>query len=78
MWLETKSSNAAGTSMKCHVNVRLKNDDPKAQWRHEWRQVEVEQVQGMAALNAAIEAAEKMPDVAICLEASFIPGGAVT
>lgn len=57
--------------MTCHVNVRLKSDDPKSEWRHEWRQVEA------PTLREAVEIAKKMPDVAMCLEASFIPGGVV-
>jgi hypothetical protein len=58
--------------MKCHVNVRLKSDDPKAEWRHEWRQVEA------PTLGEAVAVANRMPDVAMCLEASFVPGGVVT
>ena len=58
--------------MKCYVNVRLKNDDPKAEFRHEWRQVEA------PTLREAMSKAERMPDVAMCLEASITPGGMET
>jgi len=58
--------------MKCFVNVRLKNDDPKAEMRHEWRQVEA------PTLREAMATAERMPDVEMCLEASIIPGGMET
>lgn len=58
--------------MKVHVNVRLKQDDPKSPWRHEWRQVEA------PTLGAAMDVAKRMPDVVLCLEASFVPGGVVT
>ncbi len=53
--------------MTCHVNVRLKSDG-----RHEWRQVEA------PTLREAIAIAERMPDVAMCTEASLVPGGVVT
>jgi hypothetical protein len=58
--------------MKVHVNVRLKNSDPKDAFRHEWRQIEA------PTLGAAMDVAKKMPDVAMCLEASVVPGGVVT
>ena len=58
--------------MKFHVNVRLKNDDPKAEWRHEWRQVE------SSTLREAMEVAKRMPDVVMCLEVSIAPGGVLT
>lgn len=58
--------------MIVHVNVRLKNSDPKAEWRHEWRQVEA------STLAEAKAVAERMQDVAMCLESSVIPGGVVT
>ena len=58
--------------MTFHVNVRLKNDDPKAKWRHEWRQVEA------PTLREAMVIAERMPDVAMCTEVSIVPGGVVT
>ena len=58
--------------MKCFVNVRLKNDDPKAEMRHEWRQVEA------PTLREAMATAERMPDVVMCLEASINPGGMET
>lgn len=58
--------------MKCHVNVRLKQEDSKAPWRHEWRQVEA------PTLGAAMDIAKKMPDVAMCLEASLVAGGVGT
>jgi len=58
--------------MICHVNVRLKNDDPKAEWRHEWREVQA------PTLSEAIKVAEQMDDVEVCLEASVVPGGVAT
>jgi hypothetical protein len=58
--------------MKCYVNVRLKNDDPKAECRYEWRQVEA------PSLTEAFFVAEKMPDVEKSMEASIVPGGVVT
>jgi hypothetical protein len=58
--------------MTCHVNVRLKNDNPQDGFRHEWRQVEA------PTLRDAMDAAERMPDVEMCLEASVNPGGIET
>ena len=54
--------------MKCYVNVRLADVERTL----EWREVEAE------TLDAAIKVAEQMPDVEVCLEASWIAGGAVT
>ena len=54
--------------MKCYVNVRLAD----AERTREWREVEAE------TLDAAIKVAEQMPDVEVCLEASWIAGGVVT
>jgi hypothetical protein len=54
--------------MKIHVNVRLADVDRTV----EWRVVEAD------TLDEAIKVAEKMPDVEICLEASFVAGGVVT
>lgn len=61
-----------GVPKTFHVNVRLKNDDPKAEWRHEWRQVEA------PTLREAMAVAERIPDVAMCVEASVVPGGVAT
>lgn len=54
--------------MKIHVRVRLNDTERTLQWR----QVEAE------TLSDAVKIAEQMPDVDVCLEASEIPGGAVT
>lgn len=54
--------------MKIQVNVRLADVDRT----REWRTVEAE------TLSDAIKVAEQMPDVEVCLEASFVPGGVVT
>lgn len=67
MRLETESSNAKAASMTCHVNVKLKKDG-----RYEWRQVEA------PTLREAMAVAERMPDVAMCVEASTVPGGVAT
>lgn len=58
--------------MTCHVNVQLKTNHPNGEWRYEWRQVEA------PTLREAMAVAERMPDVARCVEASTVPGGAVT
>ena len=57
----------AGSQVK-YVRVRLADVDRTL----EWRTVEAE------SLSEAVKIAEAMPDVEVCLEASFIPGGAVT
>lgn len=54
--------------MTVYVNVRLKSDERATTWRQEWRQVDA------PTLREAVAIAQKMPDVAMCLEASFIPG----
>lgn len=51
-----------------YVRVRLADTERTL----EWREVEAE------TLDAAIKVAEQMPDVEVCLEASFTPGGEVT
>jgi len=55
-----------------YVNVRLKSDDAKSEWKHEWRKVE------SPTLGDAVLVAKQMPDVVMCLEASVTPGGVVT
>lgn len=57
-----------GTSMNIYVQVRLADTDRTLTWR----EIEAE------SLDAAIKIAENMPDVEVCLEASYIPGGVVT
>jgi hypothetical protein len=52
--------------MTCHVNVKLKDG------RYEWRQVEA------PTLREAMAVAERMPDVAMCVESSVVPGGVAT
>jgi hypothetical protein len=59
--------------MTIYVRVRLADIDRTL----EWREVEVEAMDA-ASLDAAIKVAEQMPDVEVCLEASFFPGGVVT
>lgn len=58
--------------MTCHVNVLLKTNHPNGEWRYEWRQVEA------PTLREAMAVAERMPDVAMCVEVSTVPGGVVT
>lgn len=54
--------------VKCHVRIRLADINRTVEWRE------------VAAhdLDEAIKVAEQMPDVEVCLEASFIPGGVLT
>lgn len=54
--------------MKIYVSVRLSDVNRT----REWRTVEAE------TLSDAIKVAEQMPDVEVCLDASFVPGGVVT
>jgi len=54
--------------MKVYVRVRLADTDRTL----EWREVEAE------TLSEGIKLVEQMPDVEVCLEASFIPEGVVT
>lgn len=54
--------------MTIYVNVRL-NDENRTR---DWRTVEAE------SLSDAIKVVEQMPDVEVCLEASFVPGGVPT
>ena len=54
--------------MKVYVRVRLSDVERTI----EWRDVEAE------TLGEGIKLVEQMPDVEVCLEASFIPGGVLT
>lgn len=62
--------------MKIHVLVRLADVDRTT----DWREIDVPdgKPNDIETLNKAIKLAEKMPDVEICLEASFVAGGVVT
>ena len=51
-----------------YVRVRLSDVERTV----EWREVEAE------TLGEGIKLVEQMPDVEVCLEASFIPGGVLT
>lgn len=52
------------------VYVRVRRTDAKRTL--EWVSVKAD------TLDEAIKVAEQMPDVEVCLEASFIPGGVIT
>lgn len=54
--------------MKVYVRVRLSDEERTI----EWREAEAE------TLSEGIKIVEEMPDVEVCLEASFIPGGVLT
>lgn len=53
---------------KCYVRVRLADVNRTLEWR----------AIVAHSLEEAIKVAEQMPDVEVCLEASFVPGGVVT
>lgn len=57
-----------GLLFKCHVHVRLADVDRTIEWRAVIAH----------SLEQAVKFAERMPDVEVCLEASFVPGGVVT
>lgn len=51
-----------------YVHVRLSDADRTRTWRSFKAET----------LESAVKIAEQMPDVEVCLEASFIPGGVET
>lgn len=53
---------------KCYVRVRLADVNRTLEWR----------TVVAHSLEEAIKVVERMPDVEVCLEASFVPGGVVT
>lgn len=59
---------SGSTIRTVYVHVRLADVKRTLQWR----EVKAE------SLSNAIKVAEQMPDVEICLEASFVPGGVPT
>ena len=71
---DVDKGNGRFCSRICHVKSpkRPKTQQACEQCGKEWRQVEA------PTLREAMAVAERMPDVAMCVEASVVPGGVAT